>query len=243
MKKIIYFLFIFIIVSCSGNSSKEDKNVDTSPSLVEGNWLLKFKISNDNIIPINFNLTKNDSAYQIEFSNSEERIVTNQITINGNKITISDPIFNTWFEGEIINSSRIKGRWFKDDKEYQIPFEAQHGVKERFIKPEIITKSTTNISGRWEVDFSKNNPEDHYKAIGQFIQDNNYLTGTFMTETGDYRFLEGNVYNDSIYLSCFDGAHLFLFKALLKNDTLFGNFWSGTHWEEPWIATKNNNFN
>ena len=63
-----------------------------------------------------------------------------------------------------------------------------------------------------------------------------------MTETGDYRFLEGNVYNDSIYLSCFDGSHLFLFKALLKQDSLIGTFWSGTHWEEPWVAVRNESF-
>lgn len=63
-----------------------------------------------------------------------------------------------------------------------------------------------------------------------------------MTETGDYRYLEGNMYNNNLYLSCYDGSHLFLFKATLVNEKLTGVFWSGTHWEEPWVATRNENF-
>lgn len=240
MKKIIYFLSLILIISCSENGTDKHKFDDAS-ILVEGNWILNFQLSTTNIVPVNFNLTKNDTAYLIEFSNAEEKILVSDIIIDNNKIKIYDPLFNTWFEGEIINSSTIKGNWFKDGKEYKIPFEAKHGVKERFLKSNE-TNAGINISGRWETDFSIDNPEDYYKAIGQFIQDNNYLTGTFMTETGDYRFLEGNVYNDSIFLSCYDGAHLFLFKAQIENDTLRGTFWSGTHWEEPWIAYRNNNF-
>ena len=240
MKNFIYFLALILITSCSDSAHKKQNN-DDNALLVEGNWVLNFKLSNTNSIPVNFNLSKKDTVYHVEFSNAEEKILVNNIIIDGKKINIYDPLFNTWFEGEIVNSSTIKGNWFKDGGDYQIPFEAHHGVNERFSKPAIATNSI-NISGRWETDFSIDNPEDHYKAIGQFTQDNNYLTGTFMTETGDYRFLEGNVYNDSIFLSCFDGAHLFLFKALIKNDTLFGTFWSGKHWEEPWVAVRNNNF-
>ena len=60
-----------------------------------------------------------------------------------------------------------------------------------------------------------------------------------MTETGDYRYLEGNMYNNTLYLSSFDGSHLFLFKATLIGERLSGIFYSGTHWEEPWVASKN----
>jgi thiol-disulfide isomerase/thioredoxin len=240
MKNFIYFLVLILITACSDNAQKEqDKTKNTL--LVEGNWILNFQLSSTNTIPVNFNLSKKDTIYQVEFSNAEEKILVNHIIIDNKKINIYDPIFNTWFEGKIINATTIKGYWFKEGKDYKIPFEAKYGVKERFLSPSK-TNTTANISGRWETDFSINTPEDHYKAIGQFTQDNNYLTGTFMTETGDYRFLEGNVYNDSVFLSCFDGAHLFLFKAQLKNDTLFGNFWSGKHWEEPWVAVRNNKF-
>ena len=159
--------------------------------------------------------------------------------IKNNTIKIVDPVFNNWFEGKIISSNKIKGFWYKENAEYKIPFEAVVSNTERFQKPESADDSIRNISGKWEVDFSKEKPDDHYKAIGLFQQSGELLTGTFLTETGDYRYLEGNMYNDNFYLSCYDGSHLFLFKATLKNDTLRGTFWSGDHWEEPWIAYKN----
>ncbi|MBK9539134.1 MAG: hypothetical protein IPO12_10410 [Flavobacteriales bacterium] len=47
---------------------------------------------------------------------------------------------------------------------------------------------------------------------------------------------------DSLKLSCFDGSHAFLFKAVLRNDSLLGRYWSGTHWQEPWLAVRNPTF-
>ncbi len=241
MKKILYIFFILVIVSCSNDSNNQTQNTVAS-SLVEGSWLLEFKLSEKNIAPVNFNLIKVDSNYQVEFSNADEKILAKRVSVSEDNITIHDPIFNTWFEGKIINSTSIKGKWFKDGKDYEIPFTATHGVTSRFKKPNNYKKTDVNISGKWEVDFSKNNPDDHYKAIGQFEQVDDYVTGTFMTETGDYRFLEGNMYKNNLYLSCYDGSHLFLFKATLVNEKLTGVFWSGTHWEEPWVAEKNDDF-
>ena len=208
---------------------------------MDGKWLLNFNLSDNNIAPCFFNLNKLGENYTVEFINGEEKIAANDVVVNGNKITISDPVFNTWFEGEIVNEKSIKGYWYKNDKTYSIPFEATFSNNLRFLNP---TNKTPliDVTGKWEVDFSPSTPSDHYKAIGKFSQSDNKLTGTFMTETGDYRFLEGNVFGDSIFLSCFDGAHLFLFKAQLKNDSLYGTFWSGTHWHEPWVAGLNDNF-
>ena len=63
--------------------------------------------------------------------------------------------------------------------------------------------------------------------------------------TGDYRFLAGNVVNGHLSLSCFDGAHAFLFHANHegKSDerTLAGKFWSSMNWEEAWTAKINPN--
>jgi len=60
-----------------------------------------------------------------------------------------------------------------------------------------------------------------------------------MTETGDYRFLEGNICGDKLLLSCFDGSHAFRFEADIVGDSLTtGVFQSGKHWTEPWLAHK-----
>ena len=120
MNRLIYILFLITIVSCSGDTSHEDKNV----LLVEGDWLLEFQLSEKNTVPINFILSKNDSLYEVTFSNADEKITAKKVTISKNKITIKDPLFNTWFEGVIINPTKIEGSWFKNGKEYSIPFSA-----------------------------------------------------------------------------------------------------------------------
>ena len=43
-------------------------------------------------------------------------------------------------------------------------------------------------------------------------------------------------------LSCFDGSHAFLFKARMAGDSLVGSFWSGVHWQEPWVAVRDPGF-
>lgn len=236
--KYVFVASLSLLFACSNNSTP-NKNQD-QVLLVEGIWHLDFILSPNNYLPVEFSLNKKDSVYEMEFTNAEEKILVKDVKIDGKKITINDEVFNSWFEGEIVSPTKIKGFWFKESETNQVAFEANQGIEDRFPKPQNL-KITPNITGKWEVDFSKGT-DDHYKAIGQFQQVDNYVTGTFMTETGDYRFLEGNMYNNNLYLSCFDGAHAFLFKASFINGVLEGNFWSGTNWEEPFVAIRNEKF-
>lgn len=65
------------------------------------------------------------------------------------------------------------------------------------------------------------------------------LRGTFLTPTGDYRWLAGTFDERSFELSCFDGAHAFLFRGRrLGDDTLSGEFWSGDRWHDTFTALR-----
>jgi thiol-disulfide isomerase/thioredoxin len=240
MKKIIALLLIISTLSCSDDSS--DFKLPNTDILAEGSWIFNFEPSLENKIPVNAQIIKKDTGYQIIFSNATEKIEAKSVLIENNTIKITDPVFNTWFEGKIVSPNKIKGAWFKENTDYKIPFTATRSKLERFPKPEFNSNFHTNVTGKWQVDFSKDNSGDHYKAIGLFQQSGDQLSGTFITETGDYRFLEGNMYNENLFLSCYDGSHLFLFKATIINDTLKGRFWSGNHWEEPWVAYRNDAF-
>jgi hypothetical protein len=63
-----------------------------------------------------------------------------------------------------------------------------------------------------------------------------------MTETGDFRFMEGNVTVDSLFLSAFDGSHAFLMKSRIVGDSMYGVFLSGKHWKGTWNARCNESF-
>ena len=92
------------------------------------------------------------------------------------------------------------------------------------------------FDGRWRVKFSSSEEP----AVGIFKStEKGKLAGTFLTTTGDYRFLAGSDNEKEMELSCFDGAHAFLFKAKLQDDgSLTGDFWSSKHWHETWTAVR-----
>ncbi len=212
--------------------------------LKEGPWRMEFDLGQQKL-PFNFTLTQSDKDYMIEVTNAEEVVTIRDIRREGDSIFASLPFFDSEFKGLIQDESSFIGFWhnYSKGKDYKIPFTAVHGKKYRFLE-----KDPTNVAdfdGKWEVTFGydKDNPEEVCKAIGLFNQEGHDVTGTFLTETGDYRFLEGCVCDDTLFLSCFDGSHAFLFKAVKNEDGgIVGDFWSGNHWHEPWTGVKNEEF-
>ena len=56
-----------------------------------------------------------------------------------------------------------------------------------------------------------------------------------MTNTGDDRYLEGQVNGDRLYLSTFDGTHAYLYEAkILPDGQLSGIYRSGNHYKTYW---------
>jgi thiol-disulfide isomerase/thioredoxin len=135
----------------------------------------------------------------------------------------------------------MEGEWIVRNRDnYSIPFVARHGQDHRFTT--LRKEPKLDLTGKWETTFEIGT-EDEYKAIGEFQQNGNKLTGTFLTETGDYRFLEGTVQENKMYLSVFDGSHAFLFEAkITEEETLIGSFRSGTHYRTTWEAKRNPDF-
>ncbi len=193
-------------------------------------------------LPCTMELMTDDSGHwTMHIHNGAEDIVVSEVVLHNDTFLARMPLYDSEFKGLVRNDSLIEGHWFNYLKgpDYSIPFVAHAGQAHRFPGP---SNGRGEIAGNWEVRFSRGTP-DAYNAIGVFEEHaDGRATGTFMTETGDYRFLEGQVHNDSLQLSCFDGSHAFLFAAQLVGDSMTGRFWSGTHWQEPWMAVRNPDF-
>lgn len=244
MRKKLYIIASLLLCFYACNSPTT-VNLDSQSilTLTEGIWRGVLDISKDSNpleIPFNFEVV-NDQ--KIVIYNGDEHIEVTDINYNkkNNSISIKMPVFGSEFK--LVNhQNRWEGEWYNyNKKDYKIPFKAINNVSDRFEKTTSTTK--TQLQKRWKVTFSPET-EDSYPAIGLFnILDDGTVTGTFLTETGDYRYLEGGFNGKELNLSCFDGAHAFLFKAILQEDgSLKGDFWSGNHWHEPWIATPNESF-
>ncbi|MDX2248952.1 MAG: TlpA disulfide reductase family protein [Bacteroidia bacterium] len=212
----------------------------TDIHLKEGLWRMELLLHPGVVLPFTFELNPTEENYTLTIINSDERIKVEDIRTSGDSIFIRMPIFDTEFRGKIVDTGLIEGYWYNysRSKDYRIAFRARAGESTRF--PLISENMPTQIDSVWQVNFQPEPPDQAYAAVGKFTAEKNHLYGTFLTETGDYRYLEGVVDGDSVKLSAFDGEHAFLFLAALQPDgSLHGKFYSGNHWQESWQATPN----
>lgn len=197
-----------------------------------GPWLIHLDIG-EHDLPIEVSHTIKGEKNVWAFHNAKEIIEVDEVSQVGDSLFIRMPVFDSEFRGKIVADSVIRGHWHNYSRgDYKIPFEATHG--------EWICESgdAVDFNGRWAVNFGKDSME-LTPAVGIFSQDNNEVTGTFLTETGDYRYLQGCVVGGEMTLSTFDGAHAFLFTLKMAGDkSLSGTFFSGKHWNELFTAVR-----
>ncbi|MGZ4035029.1 MAG: TlpA disulfide reductase family protein, partial [Bacteroidia bacterium] len=209
-----------------------------------GRWMGHLKLNDSTNLPFNFKIKNSNGKISMEIVNAEERIIVDEIVITTDSVFIKMPVFDSEFRIKMNGDSVMNGNWINYARKNHnvIPFEAKHGNYYLFYKESDYLKGI-NITGNWETTFSPNT-KDMSKALGVFKMENIFLNGTFLTETGDYRFLQGEqcgLYK--IALSCFDGAHAFLFTGEVKGDSIInGNYYSGAHWHENWVAVRNDKF-
>lgn len=208
---------------------------------------VKFKDVDEKQLPFNFNVRYDEqNQLQIEIINADEKILVKEINIGRDRRTARDtieidfPIYDSTIKA-VYRGGIMEGEWIVHNKKnYSIPFVARQGKTERFTIQK--NKPIADLSGKWKVNFDADK-ENPYVGIGEFEQKGNHLQGTFLTETGDYRFLEGTVQGDKMYLSCFDGSHAFLFTADIDEDNMLrGLFRSGKHYQSYWEASRDEDF-
>lgn len=226
---IIYALF----VGCSGEQPPSEY------VLPAGNWRVAVTLPGGEL-PFLMEISDTETGRMAAFVNGEERVPVQDVSISADTVRLTLPTLNSRVEA-VSNGSELDGTLTltKRGGILQImPFHAVLGETHRFFS-EAETPASINVDGRWEVLFVEDDGTET-AAVGEFSQDGHVVKGTFLTPTGDYRFLAGQVQDSVLYLSCFDGGHAFLFKAKLASDgRLHGDFWSGTKWHERWSAVRN----
>ena len=195
------------------------------------------------VLPFNFDISHRQDKWHMVIHNADEKIEVDEITVLQDSVVIKLPVFDTEFRAKLVRDG-LDGVWinhYRKEKN-QVKFKAVINDKSRFVTP--TATQHPHFEGKWAVTFSPGLPEA-YSAIGLFhhTEQSTLVHGTFLTETGDYRYLEGSQIDNKLFLSCFDGSHAFLFVAEIdSSNQLHGTFFSGSHWKENWIARKDDKF-
>lgn len=218
--------------------------VEGHPVGTKREYLATLEIDNEHVVQF-FMYRQEDSAGTLQWfvQNGKERIALEQVTTSNDSNLLKFPVFHSELR-YLTKGDTLMGWWYNLDKgkHYKMEFLAVPDMKSRLLD-EKLDDEPQPISGKWEVSFTDSDGD--YPAIGIFEQKGNLIFGTFATETGDYRHLEGYLGNypgegQMFYLNTMDGAHAFHFNAVLRGDSLVeGQFLSGTHYQATWRAKRN----
>jgi thiol-disulfide isomerase/thioredoxin len=171
-----------------------------------------------------------------------------RIAIDRDAVTFWFDPYDSRIDARLTTPTQLDGVWTKRSGPKQwtvMPFHARSPFESSAV-------ASMQVYGRWSVQFEKSNEPAVAVIEERLVTHSRYKTlelprgvnATFLTTLGDYRYLTGAMTADGSHLnlSCFDGAHAFLFKAELKpNGTLEGDFWSGDAWHETWSAVRDDN--
>jgi len=224
------FAFLSIIIMASCTTEVKKMNLKT------GIWRGEISMQN-NILPFNFEVVKDGENYQINLINGKEKLNLEVVKVENDSVFFTMHIFDVDIKAKI-NENNLDGLYLKNYiDDYELPFKATFGNNNRIDN----AQSNAKFDGKWDMTFTGENGEIS-KGVGIFKKENNKLTGTILTPTGDYRYLDGFTTDTNFTLYSFDGNHAFIFEASLKDEnTLEGDFWSGKSFHESFTAVKNEN--
>jgi peroxiredoxin len=220
-----------LLITASGGSAQKP-----AVAAATGWWRGQLHREDGHNIIFNFEWTTDKGKIVWFFRNASERIRVTDIQVKKDSVIVQMPLFESQFRlkksGDGLTGNWIKGGAIKT----QVMRVTVRRGGQRF---DAGNDGFFDIHGRWSAKFITG---DMYSpAIAEFTQHINYITGTFLNPTGDYRYLEGLVSEDSLKLSCFDGSHAYFFTAKVedKNTIRRGWFYSGATHKEEWVAEKN----
>jgi thiol-disulfide isomerase/thioredoxin len=213
---------------------------EKAATLRNGQWRAVLQRQDGNEIVFNFE-TKDSAGKKILYIlNAGERLLADEITMQGDSVWIRLPFFESQFRAVITKDGNLDGVWLKRgaDAYVAVPFKAFYGQSYRFVAGKPVR--VHDVTGRWRSVFRASNGKDTTFRVGEFEQHGSKVTGTFLDAGGDLRYLEGVVNGDSLKLSCFDGGHAYLFTAKIDdNGTMSGGrHFSGATGVETWTAVK-----
>jgi peroxiredoxin len=197
MKPVRYFsaalLFILLLAAGSLNSQVALKNII-------GKWRGEFLLGENLLVPFNFEIDTKGMVYLI---NAEERFKTSPVVINNDSLFISLDQFDNelaFFLQKNVMSGVLRKQ---DHHTVLLPVIAEKGKTYRFRENKNI--KAERLEGTYSVQFTFESGKTE-RSVAVFKQTGRQLTGTFLKESGDSRYLQGSVEGNKFYLSSFIGS-------------------------------------
>ena len=225
MKSVLSVL-LFSLVGCFGENP------------VEGNWRLDINLQDKKLpVLIQLDLPGEDGSLKGKLLNGGETLALDGMIKDDNTFVLDIAAHYSKLEGKI-KGNKITGNWMRTNKEnFAIPFSGGR-TKSQSLYSEYTNHATSiNLSGKWKIKLD----EDKY-GLGLFSQEGSRVQGSILTETGDYRFLDGYISENKLYLSGFDGVFSFILDGVIDKNQFVATMVAGTSTKKKITAQRDNDF-
>lgn len=191
----------------------------------DGIWRGELAVADNRQAPFLFEVkAANTDSATVTLINGEERLPLTGLSHFSDAIVIPIKPFDAVIKAEISGNS-MSGLFLKNylENDEGIPFKAEKGQTSRF---EPVARPTSiPIDGKWDVFFIDQSDTSH--NVGIFSAENQIVTGSVLTNSGDLRFLEGIVTEDGVKLSAFSGLSPYLIEVRFLDENSFeGEFYT-----------------
>lgn len=216
-----------LLTGC-GSSSKE---------LQPGAWRGVLELPGGEL-PFELDVSSEESGFVLTLVNGEERVCVTEVTVADGKLTATMP------GNENTLTARVAGDEIEGEvslagpggERQVLPFKAEHGQAWRFFEEQLTDNA--DVSGYWTVTF-RDDAGQATTGAAEFKQSFGIVTGTVQAPAGEHPYLAGEIRDDELYLSRFDGASAYLYRAKVnERGELVGEYWSGATEHRKFVAVR-----
>ncbi len=228
------YLIFFVPLGCATPQAEED---------LVGTWRAVLA-SPGGELPFTLRVEQDEEGLSAVALNGDEEVPFSGVRREGDEWLLEMSWFDSRIRARLAGADRLEGEWSRTHTGgtlARLTFSAERGDERRFLpdplQPPGDTSAVPGVDGTWEVTFTDDSGSE--PAQGEFSQEGERVLGTFLTPTGDHRFLDGDYRDGVLRLSAFDGSHAYLFVARARRDgTLTGDWWSRDAYHATWTARR-----
>lgn len=225
LKFLIGLLAVFI-TACNPLDEKTPQRHSTR-------WRGLLHMNDSTQLPFIFTIDSTAAEVTLHLYNASDTVSMKRVTILGDSIYAEVPVFNAALSFVMIDPDHMRGAWHYYDKaeDFFVPISAIKTNLPRFTKPH---QPCCTVEAPWAFTIGdKNSPH----AVGDFRNQANGFSGSIITNSGDYRFMEGVVNDSTFQLATFDGAFAYYFKGAFDGQNkMSGTFYSSSTTVRNWHA-------
>ncbi|TAE76259.1 MAG: TlpA family protein disulfide reductase [Bacteroidetes bacterium] len=215
-KKKVLFLLLLTFANVYAHAQKFGENREK--------WIFSISLAKANVL-LNIELKKNsDNQWEGFIDNQQEKVVFDRVIKTKDSLNLYIDLYDAALLCKYDNEAKLRGDWvrFGLKEPFRVPLTAEIPMYSNYLEGSRLN-STKDWAGKWEIFF-----EDNKQIIGEFknLEDNSFV-GTFLSSSGDYRFLEGFCNQGVFYLFGFNGASAYIFIA--EKDEKTGNIKGEMH--------------